>query len=121
MSDASDIPKGLLTCKFLKVVAPVIVCEDEPLKIIVEVPAVKSLLAFDQLPPTLCVNEPPLNVVPDPSVTFPFMFIVLPAVRDAVPAVVKFPLIVKAVAGIVLVPLPLKVKLLTVEGKPAVA
>ena len=119
--DASIIPELLLNIKFLKVVAPVIVWAAEPLKVTVEVPAVKLLLAFVQLPLTVCVNELPLKVVPVPRLTLPFIVIAFMAVTEAVPAVVKFPLTVVIADDIVLVPLPLKVKSFTVEGNPVVA
>ena len=55
---------------------------------------------------------PATKVVPDANTVFPAMVKAPAAVTEAVPLKVKSPVMDKAEAGIVLVPLPLKIKLL---------
>jgi hypothetical protein len=81
-----------------------------PLKVTVLVLPV-NVPSFVQLPATEWENELPLNAVPLPMDTLPFMVIAFAALAEAVPDIVKFPAIVIAVPGIVFVPLLLKVRL----------
>jgi hypothetical protein len=102
------IPLLLLIVSLLNV-EPVIVCALVPLKVNVLVLAlnVPELLQF---PFTWWENELALNVVPNPSVKFPFTVSPTTAVADAVPLMVKLPLIVVVAVCSVLVPLPLSIR-----------
>ena len=82
-------------------------------KVLAELSTVAPLLV--QSPLIVCVNEPVVKEVPDSSVTFPSKFNIPIKVVEAVPLMVKSPTIfnsVEGVVGIVLFPLPLKIKLL---------
>lgn len=81
----------LLMVRLLKVVEEPLMVWVAPLKVMVPVPAVK-VPEFDQLPPTVCVNEPPENVDPLPIEKFPDVLMAAPAVAVVLaPEIEKLP------------------------------
>src|SRR5262249_223904 len=90
---------------------PPMLCVAVPVKLMVLLLAVNEVPLFVQFPPTVCVKEPALKVVPEPKVTLPVVLIAAAAVAEAVPDIVKLPETVIADPGIVFVPLPLRVRL----------
>ena len=74
-------------------------------------PAVNVAPLLVQLPCRTWLNVDAPNVVPDPSTTLPLKLMVAAAVAEMVPEVVNVPATVVVVAGIVLVPLVLSVRL----------
>jgi hypothetical protein len=101
------IPVPLMV-RWLKLLAPIVLA-DPPLKLIVD-PVEVNVPLFVQFPPTVCVNAPPLNVVPEPIVKLPVTANVAKAVAEEVPDREKFPYIARAEPGSVFVPLPLRIR-----------
>ena len=103
----------LFTTKLLKVwlaALPLIAWAPVPSNVTVLLPCVNVAPLFVQSPVTVWLNDPALNVEPEPRTTLPFTSIGAAAAADAVPAVVKEPASDKLDAGSVLAPLPLNVR-----------
>ena len=107
----STTPPALSMFSELKVVEfePPIVWVPVPLNVNVLVPAVNVPLLL-KLPLTMWLDDAAPNVVPGPSVKLPLTVRFAAAVADAVPDIVKLPWIVMGVAGIVFVPLVLRLR-----------
>src|SRR5437016_28663 len=104
--------------RLLKLLAPVpLMSAAVPVKVTSPVlPVYVPLLV--QFPPIECANELPLKVVEDPMDTFPLTVMTWPAVKEtdvpAPSALVRFPAMLMALVGMVLVAAPallLRVKL----------
>src|SRR6187399_2256023 len=107
----SATPPGLLMVRLLKVVEfePPIVWVPVPLNVNVLVPPVNVPLLL-KLPQTMWLDDAAPNVVPGPSVKLPLTVRFAAAVADAVPDIVKLPWVVNGVAGIVFVPVLLRLR-----------
>ena len=107
----STTPPALSMFSELKVVEfePPIVWVPVPLNVNVLVPAVNVPLLL-KLPLTMWLDDAAPNVVPGPSVKLPLTVRFAAAVADAVPDIVKLPRIVVGVAGIVFVPVVLRMR-----------
>lgn len=111
-----DTPKVLLIIKLLNVVAlePSIVCAEDPLKLIVPqdglvVPVNVPLLV--KFPAMEWLNAPAARVEPLPMFTLPAIVNAAAAEAVTVPDVEKFPKMLNADDGKVLVPVPLSIRL----------
>src|ERR1051326_919776 len=107
--DDTDNPAPLTTTLLKLLVPAPLIDLFEPLKLTVPAPPAKDP-SFVQFPAIVWVKEPPVNVVEDPRVIFPFTVMAAPAVNEtetAVPTLLaKFPAIVMALTGIVLLTAP---------------
>ena len=115
----SAIPDELLNVRLLKVVAelPLMPCPLLPLKVTV-LPAAVNVPLLEKFPLIICAIDPVTKVVPLPRVKLPVVVIACKAVAVAVPVIEKSALMVNATFGIVLVPLPLRIRLEYVAGVP---
>lgn len=90
---------------------PFMLCAEAPFITIVLPAAVKVPLFIEKLPPIESVKAPVVKEVPVAMEKFPSVFMAANAVAEADPDMEKLPPMFKAVPGIVLIPLPLRIRL----------